>query len=144
VWKVKISNNSCNLKTSKKMFNHSLIWWIYIENSLRVLYHSTTIEWTDLRDVIKWTLVTQNAFNLLKKVFTSSFILLQVDLTKPFQVEIDVSFNIAIIVRLSQLNNKGVLHLITHHSNNFIALKINSHIYLKELFVNLSIKTLLN
>ena len=69
-----------------------------------------------------------NAFDLLKQVFTNASVLLYVDPTKPFQVETDAS-DFAISAILSQPADDGILHAMAYYSRKFTALEINNPIY---------------
>ena len=61
----------------------------------------------------QWTPFAKYAFDLLKHVFTSAPVLLHVDPTTPFQVEIGAS-DFAIGAILSQPDDDGILHPVAY------------------------------
>jgi hypothetical protein len=79
-----------------------------------------------------WTPIAQQAFDTLKKAFTSAPVLLHPDPTKPFTVETDAS-DFAIGAILSQPDDNGILHPVAFYSRKFTPPEINYPVYDKEL-----------
>ena len=72
------------------------------------------------------------AFEALKKAFTTTPILIHPNFQKPFFLESDAS-DFALGVVLSQPSEDGRLHSIAFHSRKFTVAEINYDIYDKEL-----------
>jgi hypothetical protein len=81
---------------------------------------------------ISWNDQTQEAFDSLKKAFSSAPILIHVDFSKPFFLETDAS-DYALGAILSQYGDDGHLHPIVFYSRKFTAPEINYEIHDKEL-----------
>jgi hypothetical protein len=79
-----------------------------------------------------WSTSANTAFEGLKLAFTSTPILMHVDLAKHFIVEEDAS-DFALGSVLSQNGDDGQLHLVAFHSRKFKAAEINYEIHDKEL-----------
>ena len=86
------------------------------------------------KDKLDWNFDAEKAFQLLKTAFMTAPILVHLDFSKPFFMEIDAS-NFALGVVLSQLEDGEKLYPITIHSQKFSAAKINYKIHDKELLV---------
>ena len=84
------------------------------------------------KNKFKWTNEVEDAFKSLKVVFITTSILIHVDLTKSFYLEIDAS-NYALRAVLSQYGNDSHLHPIAFYSRKFSQAKINYEICDKEL-----------
>ena len=81
-----------------------------------------------------WNTQATQAFETLKKAFTTAPILLHADPTKPFFLETDAS-DFALGAVLSQIGEDNLLHPVAFHSRKFSAAKINYEIHDKELLV---------
>jgi hypothetical protein len=84
------------------------------------------------KDKFIWDEKAEEAFETLKKVFTSTLILVYADSSKPFFLEADAS-NFTLGSVLSQYDEDGRLHPIAYCSCKFFAAKINYEIHNKEL-----------
>ena len=82
--------------------------------------------------VFKWEELEQNAFESIKKAFSTAPILQHFDLDKECVVETDTSDYIFSAV-LSQPDYEGVLHLIAFLSQHHLPAECNYEIYDKEL-----------
>ena len=72
------------------------------------------------------------AFEALKKAFTTAPILMHPDFQKPFFLESDAS-DFALGAVFSQPSEDGCLHPVAFHSRKFTAVKINYEIHDKEI-----------
>lgn len=72
------------------------------------------------------------AFQDLKKAFTTASILSHPDFEKPFFLESD-ALDFALETVLSQHDEEGRLHFVVYHSQKFTTAKINYEIHDKEL-----------
>ena len=79
-----------------------------------------------------WSAAAQEAFETLKRAFTTAPILRHADPSRPFILETDAS-DFALGAVLSQSGEDGLLHPIAYHSRKFTAAEINYEIYDKEL-----------
>ena len=79
-----------------------------------------------------WSMAAQEAFEALKRAFTTAPILQHADPMRPFVLETDAS-DYALGAVLSQSGRDGLLHPIAYHSRKFTAAEINYEIYDKEL-----------
>ena len=79
-----------------------------------------------------WTLEATEAFESLKRAFTTVLILAHVDPKKCFILEADAS-DIALGSVLSYTGDDGQLHPVAFHSRKFETTKINNEIHDKEL-----------
>jgi hypothetical protein len=84
------------------------------------------------KDKFVWDEKAEEAFETLKKAFTSTPILVHADSLKPFFLEADAS-DFALGSVLSQYGEDGRLHPIVYHSRKFSAVEINYEIHDKEL-----------
>ncbi len=84
------------------------------------------------KDKLEWNAEADQAFETLKKAFTTAPILTHPDFQKPFFLETDVS-DFALGAVLSQPDKDGCLHPFVFHSRKFTAAKINYEIHDKEL-----------
>jgi hypothetical protein len=75
---------------------------------------------------------TEEAFDTLKKAFTSAPILIHADSSKPFFIKADAS-DFALDSVLSQYSEDGQPHPIAYHSHKFSTTEINYEIHDKEL-----------
>jgi hypothetical protein len=80
------------------------------------------------KDKLEWNVEADQAFETLKKVFTT----VHLDFQKPFFLETDAS-DFALGVVLSQPDKDGRLHPVTFHSRKFTVAEINYEIHDKEL-----------
>ncbi len=76
--------------------------------------------------------MAQAVFDTLKMAFTSAPILIHLDPTKPFIVEMDAS-NFALGTILSQFGIDGLLHPVAFYSRKLTNAETNYQIYDKEL-----------
>ena len=89
------------------------------------------IELTKKSRLFQWSVGAATTFNSLKKAFTSVPILIHVDLSKPFIIEVDVSdFVLGSILSQSCYDRK--LLPISFHSRKFESTEINYEIHNKE------------
>jgi hypothetical protein len=79
-----------------------------------------------------WNPMAQAVFDTLKMAFTSAPILIHLDPTKPFIVEMDAS-NFALGTILSQFGIDGLLHPVAFYSRKLTNAETNYQIYDKEL-----------
>ena len=84
------------------------------------------------KDKLEWNTEADQAFDTLKKAFTTAPILTHPDFLKPFFLETDAS-DFALGAVLSQSDNDGRLHPVAFHSQKFTAAEINYEIHDKEL-----------
>jgi len=84
------------------------------------------------KDKLEWNAEADQAFETLKKAFTTAPILTHPDFQKLFFLETDAS-DFALGAILSQPDKDGCLHPIAFHSRKFTAAKINYEIHDKEL-----------
>ena len=84
------------------------------------------------KDKFVWNEKAKEAFEGLKKAFPPVQILVYVDSSKPFFLNIDVS-DFALDSILSQYGEDGQLHPIAYRSCKFSAIEINYEIHEKEL-----------
>jgi len=84
------------------------------------------------KDKLEWNAEADQAFETLKKAFTTAPILMHPNFQKPFFLETDAS-NFALGAILSQPDKDGPLHPIAFHSRKFTAAEINYEIHNKEL-----------
>jgi len=102
---------------------------MFIKNYLQIVVPLT---WLTCKDKLDWNQKAEKAFQTLKKVFTTTLILICPNFLKPFFMEIDAS-NFALGIVLSQPRKNGKLHFVAFHSRKFNAAKIIYEIYDKEL-----------
>ena len=79
-----------------------------------------------------WSSDVAEAFECLKRAFTTAPIIAHVDPTKHFILEADAS-DFALGSVLSQTGDDGQLHPVAFHSRKFEAVEINCEIHEKEL-----------
>jgi len=84
------------------------------------------------KDKLEWNAEADQAFETLKKAFTTAPILTHPDFQKPFFLETDAS-DFALGAILSQPDKDKCLHPIAFHSQKFSVAKINYEIHDKEL-----------
>ncbi len=84
------------------------------------------------KNKLEWNAEADQAFETLKKAFTTVLILTHPNFQKPFFLETDAS-NFALVAVLSQPDKDGHLHLVAFHSRKFTATEINYEIHDKEL-----------
>ena len=84
------------------------------------------------KDKLEWNTEADQAFDTLKKAFTTAPILTYPDFQKPFFLETDAS-DFALGAVLSQSDDEGRLHPVAFHSRKFTAAEINYEIHDKEL-----------
>jgi hypothetical protein len=84
------------------------------------------------KDKLEWNAEADQAFETLKKAFTTAPILTHPDFQKPFFLETDAS-DFALGVILSQPDKDECLHPVAFHSRKFTATEINYEIHNKEL-----------
>ena len=97
-------------------------------------YGKITIPLNDLLSKIKtfeWSQECQETFDLLKRKFQESPVLLMPDMTKPFVVKSDASKYASGAV-LRQQDNNGDWHPCTHLSKSFNPTERNYEIYITE------------
>src|SRR3989440_229865 len=80
----------------------------------------------------KWDIPSQEAFDLLKKKFTSAPVLMVFDPAKPIYIETDAS-DYALGACISQKDDQGRLHPVAFLSRKFTAAELNYQIHDKEL-----------
>ena len=81
-----------------------------------------------------WTLACEEAFQILKKIFTESLVLVMLDMKKPFHIKCNASdFTTGAV--LSQLAPDGKWHPCTYISKSLSPTEHNHPIYDKELLV---------
>ena len=103
---------------------------IFIKNYSTVVSPLTALTCKDRK--FDWDLKAQNAFDDLKRRFTSAPILTHANPDRQYIVETDGS-DFALGAVLSQLQDDGKLHPIAFYSRKFSAAEINYEIYDKEL-----------
>jgi len=84
------------------------------------------------KDKLEWNAEADQAFETLKKAFTTAPILTHPDFQKPFFLETDAS-DFALGAILSQPDKDECLHPVAFHSQKFTATEINYEIHNKEL-----------
>lgn len=102
----------------------------FIQGFSRLAYPLTQLTKKD--QPFKWTPKCQEAFNGLKKAFTSAPILLHFDPEKQVVVETDASDHVVAGV-LSQYDEAGALHPVAYFSTKMLPAECNYEIYDKEL-----------
>ncbi len=102
---------------------------IFIRNYSKI---ATPLTRLTRKDKLEWNAEANQAFETLKKAFTTAPILTHPDFHKSFFLEMDVS-DFALGVVLSQLDKDKLLHPVAFHSRKFIATEINYEIHDKEL-----------
>jgi len=98
---------------------------IFIRNYSKIV---ASLTWLTRKDKLEWNVEADQAFETLKKVFTT----VHPDFQKPFFLETDAS-DFALGVVLSQPDKDGRLHPVTFHSRKFTVAEINYEIHDKEL-----------
>ena len=83
---------------------------------------------------LSWNIAYQLTFEWLKQWLTETSILLQMNLTKPFTIEINAS-NFAIDACLLQMSDDDKLHLITFHNRKLHSTEKNYSIHEKKLLI---------
>ena len=84
------------------------------------------------KDKLEWSMEADQAFQDLKKAFTTALILIHSDFQKPFFFKSDAS-DFVLGVVLSQHSEDECLHPIAFHSRKFTAAEVNYEIHNKEL-----------
>lgn len=102
---------------------------IFIKNYSKIAAPLTRLT---CKDKLEWSTEADQAFQDLKKTFTSAPILIHPDFQKPFFLETDAS-DFALGAVLSQHGEGGRLHSVAFHSRKFTAPEINYEIHDKEL-----------
>ena len=104
---------------------------IFIQNYSKIAALLTKLT---CKDKLEWSLEANQAFEALKKAFTTTPILIHQDFQKPFFLESD-AFDFALGAVLSQPSEDGCLHPVAFHLQKFTAVEINYEIHEKELLV---------
>ena len=104
----------------------------FIKGFSRVVLPLTALTRKTGKSPFLWGTAAQEAFESLKKAFTTAPILRHADPTLPFVLETDAS-DFALGAVLSQSGDDGLLHPVAYHSRKFTAAEINYEIYDKEL-----------
>ena len=102
---------------------------IFIQNYSKIAAPLTKLTY---KDKLEWSVEAHQAFEALKKAFTTVPILIHPDFQKPFFLESDAS-DFALGAVLSQLSEDGRLHPVAFHSRKFMTTEINYEIHNKEL-----------
>ncbi len=102
---------------------------IFIQNYSKIAAPLTRLT---CKDKLEWNAEADQAFEALKKAFTTAPILTHPDFQKPFFLETDAS-DFALGAVLSQPDKDGRLHPVAFHSRKFTAAEINYEIHDKEL-----------
>ncbi len=102
---------------------------IFIRNYSKIAAPYTRLT---CKDKLEWNAEADQAFETLKKAFTTAPILTHLDFQKLFFLETDAS-DFALRAVLSQPDKDGRLHPVAFHSWKFIATEINYEIHDKEL-----------
>ena len=102
---------------------------IFIQNYSKIAASLTRLT---CKDKLEWSTEADQAFETLKKAFTTAPILTHPDFQKPFFLETDAS-DFALGAVLSQSSEDGRLHPVAFHSRKFTAAEINYEIHDKEL-----------
>ncbi len=110
-------------------FGFPNFYQIFIRNYSKIVAPLTRLT---CKDKLEWNVEADQAFETLKKAFTTAPILTHPDLQKPFSLETDVP-NFALGAVLSQPDKDGRLHLVAFHSRKFTVAEINYEIHEKEL-----------
>jgi hypothetical protein len=108
---------------------------IFIDGFSRIVSPLTALLKKDTKFV--WNSTAQQAFDLLKKLFTTAPILCHADPFKEFTLETDAS-NYAISGILSQVQNDGLLHPVGFYSRKMTSSEKNYEIHDKELLAIIS------
>jgi hypothetical protein len=102
---------------------------IFIRNYSKIAAPLTRLT---CKNKLEWNAEADQAFETLKKAFTTAPILTHPDFQKPFFLETDAS-DFALGAVLSQPDKDGHLHPVAFHSRKFTATEINYEIHDKEL-----------
>jgi len=102
---------------------------IFIQNYSKIAAPLTRLT---RKDKLEWNVEADQAFETLKKAFTTAPILTHPDFQKPFFLETD-AFDFALGVILSQPDKDRRFHPIAFHSRKFTTAEINYEIHGKEL-----------
>jgi len=102
---------------------------IFIQNYSKIAAPLTRLT---CKNKLEWNAEADQAFETLKKAFTTAPILTHPDFQKPFFLETDAS-DFALGAVLSQPDKDGHLHPVAFHSRKFTATEINYEIHDKEL-----------
>ena len=102
---------------------------IFIKNYFKI---ATPLTRLTGKNKFVWDEKAKEAFETLKKAFTSTPILIHEDSSKPFFFEANAS-DFALSSVLFQYDKDGRLHSIVYHSLKFSTAEINYKIYDKEL-----------
>jgi hypothetical protein len=110
-------------------FDFANFYRIFIRKYSKIV---TPLTQLTCKNKLEWNAETDQAFETLKKAFTTAPILTHPDFQKSFFLETDV-FEFALREVLSQRNKDEHLHPVAFHSGEFIAAEINYEIHDKEL-----------
>jgi hypothetical protein len=119
----------CILRDVQCFLGFANFYRIFIKNYSKI---ATPLTCLTGKEIFSWNDQTQEAFDSLKKAFFSAPILIHVDFTKPFFLEIDAP-DYALRAILSQYGDDGHLYLLAFYSRKFTAPEINYEIHDKEL-----------
>ena len=122
-------SSSC-VKDVQSFLRFANFYWRFIKGFSQLASLLTALTQKDIK--FDWSSAAEQAFQALKAAFTSAFILVMFNLSKPFTVESDSS-DCVTGEMLSQSDSQGVLHSVTYFSTCMSPAECNYDIYNKEL-----------
>jgi hypothetical protein len=120
---------SATIRDVQCFFGFTNFYRIFIRNYSKI---ATSLTRLTRKDKLEWNAEADQAFETLKKAFTTAPILTHPDFQKPFFLETYAS-DFALGAVLSQPDKDGRLHPVAFHSRKVIAVEINYEIHDKEL-----------